>query len=161
MYAVTTRSRCSEERPEAVILGVDEVPCHAGEGTLGASLFTVDHEDGIGADGHECRGHPADQEAEFQVVQVDILPQEGDRAVGRGGRKGEHAIGPAKTHGRALDDGPTLRGDLDGLALGIGEVEIIIDCSERALAVAADAHEDGLCIVIESRRGLRVRRAPG
>ncbi len=106
----------------------------------------------IGADGPECGGHPGNQEAELGLVEVDIRPEQLDRAVAAGSGDRQQSIGTVKVDRRLRDKLPAARTDPDGLTGGIAKIEIKV----RAVTdgVAADANEDRPGVAIERCAGL-------
>ena len=101
----------------------------------------MDCQDRIRADGPEGGGHPDDQEAEIAIAEIDVRPEQVDRAVGGGNGKGQVPVRAPKTDGGLIDNRPALGAELDGPAARVRQVEI----AGRAAAVdyvMADADKD-------------------
>ena len=101
-------------------LGVDQQPDDPCKGALGRALLAAQRQDGIGADGPDCGGHPDDQEAKIGLGEVDVGSEQLDRALaaGRGERKVPLGV-PKVGGGLSTTDQPS--GPNYSAAHGVGE----------------------------------------
>lgn len=123
---------------------VDGVAQQAGGGGFAAGGGALQDQDGIRSGGFEGGGEPA--QATLAGVRGDgeKLLEELVEGTGAGGRLRERAglFGVAKARLEVGLEGPALGGDLDGFALGVGEVEVQ-GVGEKGRTVGGDAEVDG------------------
>ena len=96
--------------PERLGPGVDELADDPGQRALGRALVTIKCQDRIRADGPEGGGHPDDQEAEIAIAEIDVRPEQVDRAIGGGNGKGQVPIRAAKMDAGAYRQPTSPRG---------------------------------------------------
>ena len=131
---------------------VDQEPKYLCKRALGRRLLAVEHQDRIRTDRPEDRRQPGDHQAKISVGEVNVGPQQVDRAAAAGHGKRLQAHGTPKADVGPFDREPTTIVDRDSRAAGITQVEKV----RRAFAVsvAAGANKDLGNVGFEPRPGL-------